>query len=89
MTVDQFMEFCSRPENDDRFFELVRGEVIELPPPRPIHGALCTNFTTELNLYARKRRKGHVTCNDSGVIFERDPDTVRGPDVAYFTTSGV
>lgn len=25
-----------------------------------------------------------MATNDSGVVLERDPDTVRGPDVAYF-----
>ena len=29
-------------------------------------------------------RQGLRTSNDSGVILERDPDTVRGPDVMYF-----
>ena len=27
---------------------------------------------------------GHVLGNDSGVVTERDPDTVRGADVAYY-----
>ncbi|MGH7201285.1 MAG: Uma2 family endonuclease, partial [Planctomycetaceae bacterium] len=26
---------------------------------------------------------GHVLCNDTGVITERDPDTIRGPDVWF------
>ncbi len=28
---------------------------------------------------------GHVVSNDSGVITERDPDTVRGADVAFYS----
>lgn len=28
---------------------------------------------------------GFVTRNDSGVVLERNPDTVRGPDVAYWS----
>jgi Uma2 family endonuclease len=31
-----------------------------------------------------QRGKGYLTTNDSGVILERDPDTVRGPDVALY-----
>jgi Uma2 family endonuclease len=34
--------------------------------------------------YARSRGIGIVCTNDAGVIVERSPDTVRGPDVAYF-----
>jgi hypothetical protein len=33
MTAEEFFEFVHRPENANRWFELVRGEVIELPPP--------------------------------------------------------
>jgi Uma2 family endonuclease len=35
--------------------------------------------------YAAPRKLGWVTSNDAGVILERDPDTVRGPDVAFWS----
>ena len=82
MTVEEFLDFCDRPENEDKHFELLRGEVIEVPPPSPLHGTLCSNIATELTLYARSRRKGHVATNDSAVLLE--DDTVLGPDVAYY-----
>jgi Uma2 family endonuclease len=84
MTADEFFEFVHRPENKDKWYELVRGEVIELPPPVRPHGVVCVNVGTELLLYCRQRGKGYVTSNDSGVILEHDPDTVRGPDVALY-----
>jgi Uma2 family endonuclease len=84
MTADEFCDWVHRPENDNKWFELVRGEVIELPPPLKIHGVVCGNVVWILGGYVRQRRKGYVTGNDSGVILERDPDTVRGPDVAYY-----
>jgi Uma2 family endonuclease len=31
-----------------------------------------------------QRKKGYVCSNDTGVVVERDPDTVRGPDVLLF-----
>jgi Uma2 family endonuclease len=37
-----------------------------------------------LSLYARRRKWGYVQSNDAGVILERNPDTVYGPDVAFF-----
>jgi Uma2 family endonuclease len=82
MTAEEFCDWVHRPENADKWFELVRGEVIELPPPLKLHGAICGNVAWVLGGYVRQRRKGYVTGNDSGVILERDPDTVRGPDVA-------
>lgn len=84
MTADEFCDFVHRPENADKWFELERGEVIELPPPMKRHGAVCANVARILGNYTFQRRKGYVTTNDSGVILERDPDTVRGPDAAIY-----
>jgi Uma2 family endonuclease len=84
MTAEEFLEFVERPENDERSFELVRGEVIELSRPKLPHGVVCNNAGRILGNYTFTRRKGYVVSNDTGVILERDPDTVRGPDLAYF-----
>jgi Uma2 family endonuclease len=84
MTADEFLEFTQRPENDGRWFELVRGEVIELPSPTKIHGVVSANVAGYLWMYTREKRRGYITTNDAGTLLERDPDTVRGPDVAYF-----
>jgi len=84
LTAQEFAEWVHRPENADKWFELVRGEVIELPPPMKRHGAVCMNTGWLLGGYTRQRGKGYLTGNDSGVILEHDPDTVRGPDVALY-----
>ena len=84
MTADEFLEFTQRPENDGRWFELVRGEVIELPMATKIQGVVCANVAGVLGIYTRQQRRGYITTNDAGTLLERDPDTVRGPDVAYF-----
>jgi Uma2 family endonuclease len=85
MTADEFTEWCNRPENTDRHFELVRGEVVEMPSPKKIHGVVTSNVGYFLGHYIRQQRKGYITTNDAGTLLERDPDTIRGPDVAYFT----
>ncbi len=84
MTAEEFCDWVHRPENGDRWFELIQGEIIELPPPQKPHGVICMNLGYYLSAYVRQRRRGYITCNDSGVILERDPDTVRGPDVALY-----
>jgi Uma2 family endonuclease len=84
MSADEFGDWVQRPENINRWFELVRGEVIELPPPLKIHSRVCMNVGFALETHVRKRRRGYITSNDSGVILERDPATVRGPDVALY-----
>ena len=84
MTAEEFYAFATRPENSALFLELVEGEVIELPPPRKSHGFVCGNLAGLLWDYARRRGAGYVCPNDAGVVLARDPDTVRGPDVAFY-----
>src|SRR5436190_24081471 len=84
MTAEEFADWVERPENENRWFELVRGEVIELPAPKRPHGVVCMNIGRLLSNHVWERKHGYVACNDSGVILERDPDTVRGPDVAVY-----
>jgi Uma2 family endonuclease len=84
MTAEEFYEWAHRPENRDRFFELERGEVVEMSRPGKRHGLICGNVTGILRNYAVARRRGYVCSNDTGVVVERGPDTVRGPDVLFF-----
>jgi Uma2 family endonuclease len=81
MTAEEFFEWAHRPENQDRFFELHRGEIIEMPPPGELHGILCAWITHLLWRYVLERGRGRVCSNDTGLIVARDPDAVRGPDV--------
>lgn len=85
MTVDEFWDFVHLPENEDRDFELIRGEVVEMSRPRNPHGLVCANIVYCLRLYAEQCGRGYVICNDAGIILTDDPATVVGPDVAYFT----
>jgi Uma2 family endonuclease len=65
--------------------ELVQGTIVAMPPPKPRHGQVCTKVIRMLDRYADEHDLGHVLSNDSGVITERDPDTVRGADVAFYS----
>lgn len=87
LTAEEFYDFCHRPENRDRHFELEQGEVVEMPGPGGRHGVVCANAVSILRAFVRQRRRGHVCSNDTGVIWGRTPDTVRGPDVILFDES--
>lgn len=65
--------------------ELVRGEIVEMNQPGFQHGRVCLRIGRLLDGFAEERDIGQVAGNDSGVVTERDPDSVRGPDVAYFS----
>ncbi len=49
-TTSEFEEFINRPENADRRFELVHGEIVEKMPTEE-HGLIALNIGTWLNLY--------------------------------------
>lgn len=84
MTAEEFFDFCQLPENRDRHLELERGRIVEMPPPGERHGAVCWNVAGLLWSFAFQRGKGVACSNDSGLILEREPDTVNGPDVLFF-----
>jgi Uma2 family endonuclease len=84
MTAEEFFEFANQTENRDRQFELERGEVVEMSRPGERHGCVCVNVGSFLHNYARQRRRGYACSNDTGLILERGPDTVRGPDLMFY-----
>ncbi len=85
MTAEQFFNWCNRPENRDRHFELDRGEVVEMARPEERHGFVCLNVGSILRNYTFQQRQGYACSNDTGILLERDPDTVRGPDVFLYS----
>ena len=87
LTTDEFFDWVHRPENRDRWFELERGRVIEMPPPGERHGYVSGNIGRILGNYTFQRARGYVCTNDTGVILETDPDTVRGIDVTLYVES--
>lgn len=77
-------EFARMPDPpDDGKQELVRGVIVTMLPPGFRHGACQSNVAFLLQTYARSNRNGRVTV-ESGLQTEFDPDTVRGPDVAFW-----
>ena len=84
MTAEEFFDFANRPENRGRKLELDRGRVVEMPSPGEIHGSVCWIVAVLFGLYVMKRGKGRATTNDTGLVVEEGPGTVRGPDLMFF-----
>jgi Uma2 family endonuclease len=84
VTADEFFEFVNRPENRDRVFELEAGEIVEMSKPGERHGVICGNVAFVFGVYIRQIKSGRVLTNDTGLVLDRDPDTVRGPDVSLY-----
>ena len=77
-------EFARRPDPGHPE-ELVEGRGIALPQPNRRHGQICSRTDRIIGNFVDEHDLGHVLCNDAGVITQRDPDTVRGADVAYYS----
>jgi Uma2 family endonuclease len=77
-------EFSSMPLNGKRY-ELVRGRLVEQPMPQQEHGFYCNNISFYVTEFVKKNDLGRVTSNDSWVVTERDPDSVRGSDICFFS----
>jgi Uma2 family endonuclease len=80
LTGEQFMELVG-----DGPYELVRGEVIEVSPGNYHHGITCSRIVRRLGNFGEETGYGYTLCNDFAVRTERDPDTVRGADVASYS----
>jgi Uma2 family endonuclease len=77
-------EFWRLPD-DGNLTELVRGRIVMMSRPGFRHGWLCNRIGCLLGEFVNAQQLGYVVNNDSGVVTEQDPDTVRGPDIAYYS----
>src|SRR6476646_4285239 len=84
LTAEEFYQWANRPENEGRCCELEQGRIVEMSRPGKLHGLICANVARILGNHVAARKKGYVCSNDTGVVVERNPDTVRGPDVLLF-----
>ncbi len=84
MTVEDFMNI----DDDYHRHELIKGELLTMPPPQTQHGLIVANLIFILGLHVRANRLGDVLA-ESGYYLEHDPDTVLGPDVSFISAERV
>jgi len=65
----------------DKRGELIDGVFIEVPPANAQHGHIAVRIAVLLDSFARPRGLGSVS-TEVGFILRRNPDLLRGPDVA-------
>jgi Uma2 family endonuclease len=74
-------ELLNLPDDSMRH-ELIKGELLTMPPPNFNHGRISANLMMLLGQFVKVNRLGDM-CGEAGYILERDPDTVLGPDVSF------
>lgn len=83
LTAEEFALLPDPPDGSKQ--ELVKGVILTMPPPGAPHGYCCMNIGSQVNVYSRSKKLGWVLCNDTGFITEKDPDSVRGADVSFWS----
>jgi Uma2 family endonuclease len=80
MSSDEFFELCQ--QNRDLRIERTRdGDLVIMPPTGSETGTISADFTTDLNIWARKNGSGRVFDSSSG--FTLPNGAVRSPDAAW------
>jgi len=79
MTAEQLLEV----NISGKQVELVRGRLVVKEPPGYRHGDVTARLAFELMQYVRAQDLGQVVVGDPGFTLEKNPDTVRGPDIAF------
>ncbi len=82
VTVEAFETFIARPDNRDRRFELIDGEIVEKMPTEE-HGVITGNIFGFLWNFSRDRGLGRVAVEVRHRM-PGDPYNDRLPDVAYY-----
>ena len=84
--VEAFWHFVCQPENADKRFELIDGEVIEMVAPGGEHGFIAGEIYYYFRLFDPQRKMGIATV-ESGYYSLDDRHTVLAPDVAFTRTA--
>jgi len=69
--------------DDGKRYELVEGELQEMPPVSGPHGRDGLRIGSQFLVYAETHDLGEAYGADTGFILSRNPDTVRAPDAAF------
>ncbi len=76
LTADDLL---AMPDNDKKH-ELIRGELIEMPPPGFMHGLVVRRIGQRFGNFVDEHNPAFIVTSEIGIYSEREPDTVIAPD---------
>lgn len=80
-TIEEFEQFIALPENDDRRFELIDGEIVEKVPTEE-HGVIVSTVSGEIYVFLKQNPIGRLAVEAR----HRTPEDRRNsriPDIAF------
>jgi Uma2 family endonuclease len=80
ITAEEFLDWPNEPGCRQ---ELIRGEVTTMSLPGGRHGRIAGKVLRRVGDYVETAQLGETYTAETGFLVERDPDTVRGADVAF------
>lgn len=87
-TLDEFEDFLRQPENQDRYFELIDGAVVEKAMPTDEHAFIVGLLIYFLTDWARPRGLG-LPGPERRFVFPSDTQNSRQPDVSQILDPNV
>ena len=85
LTADELLRLSSQGVRG----ELIRGVLCKTMSVGQEHGEIVVKLIIQLGNFIQTSRLGRLVASDSGVWLERNPDTVREPDIAFFSAEKV
>lgn len=79
LNIQDFEAFTKLPENSEKIFELINGEIFEVPS-NPYVSVIASRIIGFILIYLLKKGGGHVTGEGGGFVINGH---VFAPDVAY------
>ncbi len=85
MTNEEFFAFVEQPENENFNFELINGELVQMPSPSTLHNWIVGQLFLVLTLFVRPRNLGQVFGDNNDYVLA--DDLVLKPDVSFIAVS--
>ncbi|MBX6378771.1 MAG: Uma2 family endonuclease, partial [Clostridia bacterium] len=76
-------ELCRLPEGWR--YEIDEGELVIMAPAGFEHNDVTTEIATRLRQFTKDHGLGKALTNELGIFLRRAPDTLRAPDVAFYS----
>jgi len=86
VTAEQLLEM---PDVPGKRFELVDGELVEMPGAGVLHSVIAALVYRLIFVYAEERNLGMAFPDGLGYILHRQPDIVRIPDVSFISNEHI
>ena len=83
VTATELPALSSRLSIEGKRTELVRGDLIVMTPAGGRHGQVAHRVGLVIGNHVLDQNLGRVFAAETGFLLQRDPDTVRAPDVAF------